>query len=191
MPAFTLKEAPEGFAAARTTGLEWLRNHPNAKRPRDLWSPFRGELRRQFDSLCGYSLMQEQRGSVDHYVPFRDDRSKAYDWDNYRFANSNVNSSKKTKKVWDPFEIEFEWFEIDLRNMFMVLSPSAPHNLKDLLQYTLENLPICDDDESITFRMKFYRFYKDKKAHIDVLRNVVPVLALTIERYEDEGLPLP
>ena len=45
--------------------------------------------------LCAYSAMYESVGTVDHFVSFHEDRSKAYEWGNYRYSAGWVNSSKQ------------------------------------------------------------------------------------------------
>ena len=76
---------PEGFATAvEQPGATWLVNNPAAKRPKDLWSPFKDILADGFRSLCAYSAMYEPVGTVDHFVSWHEDRSKAYEWENYR-----------------------------------------------------------------------------------------------------------
>ena len=76
---------PQGFAnQVEEPGAAWLERHPNAKRPKDLWTQFKRPLADGFRSLCAYSAMYEPVGTVDHFVSWNEDKSKAYDWSNYR-----------------------------------------------------------------------------------------------------------
>ena len=101
---------PEGFTTeVEEPGAAWLAENPNAKRPRDLWSPFKSILAEGFNSLCAYSAMYEPVGTVDHFVSWHEDKSKAYEWSNYRYCAQWINSSKQilsAADVLDPFKVE-------------------------------------------------------------------------------------
>lgn len=200
MPAFTLRPEPAYFDAdIRQRGLQWLAEHPgHTGRPRPFWTEkreCRQDLRRAFNSLCGYSLMQEMRGTVDHFISWHTDNTQAYEWSNYRFASAVVNSSKQTADaaVWDPFAIEFRWLEIHLPSMIMKVSSDAPPDQVQRLQNTLDRLPITDQDEVIDFRGALYDDHKTGGASLDVVRRFAPVLANSIERFQaaNPGAPLP
>ena len=93
---------------ARAPGAAWLAANPDAKRPKDYWTPFKGALARGFRDLCAYSAMYEPVGTVDHFMSCHEDRSKAYEWENYRYCAAWINSSKgntPAAKLLDPFEI--------------------------------------------------------------------------------------
>ena len=47
---------------ARTPGDAWLAANPEPKRPKDLWTQFKGELADGFRYLCAYSAMYEPVG---------------------------------------------------------------------------------------------------------------------------------
>jgi hypothetical protein len=129
--------------------------------------------------------MHEMRGTVDHYISWKTDRSKAYDWDNYRFCAGAVNSSKQNADdtVFDPYDIEFEWFEIHLPSMIMKVRDSAPGPMKAKLKFTLERLPIADTDEVIDYRAEYYEGYKRGEMSLDWIRRKIPVLAASIEAW--------
>lgn len=201
MPAFARKAKPTNFDAdVGTPGAEWLRNNPVAipkQRPPAYWKEIRTELKRNFNSLCGYTLMNEMRGTVDHYISCDTDRKKAYDWDNYRFCAGSVNSSKRNadNTVFDPFEIEFDWFEIQLPSMIMTVSENAPSSIRGKLEFTLGRLPISDSDEVTDYRGAFYDDYKVNRASgtLSVIDRMAPVLAASIRKWEsaNPGQPLP
>jgi hypothetical protein len=200
MPAFTLQEEPEYFDEdVRQPGLEWLEEHPDHEgRPRPFWTEkreCRQDLRRAFNSLCGFTLMHEMRGTVDHFISWKNDNTQAYEWDNYRFANGVVNSSKQNAddEVWDPFQIEFEWLEIHLPSMIMRVRDDAPADQRPILQDTLDRLPITDEDEVIECRAAYYEGYKEGLMEIEWLDRMIPVLATSIRRYEaaNPGQDLP
>jgi hypothetical protein len=188
MPAFTLQPEPARFNAdVRLKGLQWLANHPNpVGRPCAYWRLVKSDLRKAFNSLCGFSLMHEMRGTVDHFISWKNNRNLAYEWTNYRFASGVVNSSKQNadEAVWDPFEIEFEWLDIHLPSMIMMVRDDAPPDKKGILQDTLDRLPISDEDDVIDYRAEYYNAYKDHDINLAWLERKVPVLANSIRRYE-------
>lgn len=103
-------EPPNFDAQARQPGNRWLANHPEAKRPRDYWSSFKGDLANGFNHLCGYSAMYEPIGTVDHYLSCENYPHLAYEWSNYRYAAQWINSSKRTldEQILDP------WYQLYL-----------------------------------------------------------------------------
>ena len=111
VPVIRVQRVPEPAAfdgKARQPGKAWLAANPGAKRPKDLWSAFKSDLRDGFQSLCGYSAMFDPTGgTVDHYLSCRDHQDLAYEWSNYRFASSTMNSIKRNADdaVLDPFEV--------------------------------------------------------------------------------------
>jgi hypothetical protein len=201
MPAFPDRNKPATFDDdVATPGKAWLDANPIAKpkeRPPSYWTkkPIKKKLRQNFRSLCGYTLMHEMRGTVDHFISWDTDRKKAYEWDNYRFCAGTVNSSKKTADdaVFDPWEIEFEWFEIHLPSMIMVVSRAAPPALKQKLEFTLGRLPIADTDEVIDYRAEYYDGYKLGEMTLAWIERKAPVLAASIRAWEQAhpGTPLP
>jgi hypothetical protein len=88
-------EPPTFDEKARKPGDDWLASNLNAKRPKDFWSAFRGDLATGFRDLCAYSAMYEPVGTVDHFISWNEDHSKAYDWSNYRYASGWISSRKK------------------------------------------------------------------------------------------------
>jgi hypothetical protein len=195
MPEFSLQTEPANFdEKCRKAGNAWLAANPDADRPRDYWSAFRPNLSAGFRGLCGYSFLIEHKGSVDHFEPCNPNKHLAYEWNNYRFCNTAVNSSKCNRGgFYDPFEIEFEWFRIHLPSMVMIVSQDAPPSKRSILSDTLNRLPIGSHPDAINFRAVFYDAYKRGDMLIGALRSFAPVLALSVEEHEREhpGEPLP
>lgn len=193
MPAFPDRNKPASFDAdVATPGNQWLAANPSHEgRPPAHWNkkPIKKKLRQNFRNLCGYTLMHDMRGTVDHYISWDTDRTRAYDWDNYRFCAGAVNSSKQNADdtVFDPWEIEFEWFEIQLPSMIMRVSAAAPHHIKNKLQFTLGRLPISDADEIIEYRAEYYQGYKDGEMTLDWIERKAPVLAASIRKWESQN----
>ena len=129
---------------ARVPGNAWLAAHSDDERPKDFWTPFKGTLAQGFRNLCAYSAMYEPVGTVDHFVSCHEDRSKAYEWENYRYCAAWINSSKgnvPAGDLLDPFDIESGWFEVHLPSLQLRVSglsiPSYFHKMANILLYSL------------------------------------------------------
>jgi hypothetical protein len=123
-------------------------------------------------------------GSVDHYVSCDTDETMAYEWDNYRFAMEWLNKSKQNEdnRVVDPFEAEFEWFEILLPSMQMVMTDQVPAPLRDKVQHTLKRLHLIDDERVLRPRREWYRMYQDGELTLEGLRKKAPLIAGAVEK---------
>lgn len=75
---------------AQEPGNAWLAANPDAKRPKDYWTPFKPALAQGFRDCCAYSAMYEPVGTVDHFVSWDQDRSMAYEWGNYRYCAGSI-----------------------------------------------------------------------------------------------------
>jgi hypothetical protein len=111
---------PPGFRErVFVRGRRWLEEHREG-RPPAYWTPFRTDLADGFGNLCAYAAMYEAVGTVDHFVSIQEDRSRAYDWSNYRFASAWANSHKwraRSNEVFDPYAVEDGWFEVLLPSL--------------------------------------------------------------------------
>ena len=168
---------------ARQPGLAWLQESPDAKRPRDYWSPFKPQLAAGFNQLCGYTAMYEPVGTVDHFVSIHADKALAYEWNNYRFAAAWVNSSKQsTDAVLDPFEVQDGWFEILLPSLQLVVTESVPAELRARAKHTLERLHLRDDERVLRQRRVWYSMYQSGELTLEGLRKKAPLIARAIDK---------
>lgn len=170
----------------RRAGRAWLRDQPNARRPRDYWSPFKPALAAGFGDLCGYSVMYEPVGSVDHYISWHTDRSLAYEWSNYRFASEWINKSKQTAdwRVLDPYEVMDDWFEILLPSLQLVVTDRVPAEHRARAEYTLHRLHLRDDERVMRQRQAWYQMYCENQLTLDGLRKKAPLIARAIEKQQ-------
>ena len=154
---------PADFQArARTPGTTWLAAHPHAKRPRDFWTPFKWTLASGFRNLCAYSAIYEPVGTVDHFVSWHEDRSKAYEWENYRYCAGWINSSKRKAPsitLIDPFEIEDGWFELLPPSLQLRVSDAIPVELRERAEHTLTRLHLRDDERVLRQRREQGQFF--------------------------------
>lgn len=179
--------APATFdAEARQPGNAWLNANPGAKRPPDLWTPFRKDLAEGFGRRCGYAAMLDPTGgTVDHYLGIRDHRDLAYEWSNYRFASSTMNSIKRNADdaVLDPYEVGDGWFEIILPSLQMRVTPRVPPEFRARAEATLTRLKLRDDERLIQWRQSWYAMYKAGKLSLDGLAQVAPLIAAAVRKY--------
>lgn len=175
---------PEDFdEKARRPGLAWLQENPEAKRPRDLWSPFKSALADGFGMRCGYSAMFEPVGTVDHFVSVDEDMQLAYDWGNYRYASGWINSSKQNATgLLDPFEVHDGSFEILLPSLQLVLSDAVPEADREKAAYTLERHHLAHHERVIRQRREWYRMYQDGEITLEGLRKKAPLIARAIDK---------
>lgn len=199
MIGFTPTEPPAEFEEkCRTPGLAWLEQHPKPAvkvkgktwRPRDFWSPFRGHLATAFCDLCSIAAMYEPAGTVDHFVSCDSDATKAYEWSNYRFVSQWLNSSKSAVDgLLDPFEAGNDWFEVSLPDLQLSLTSNVPARFLAAAQYTLDTLPIRDDERIIRQRRKWYELYQTGRLTLDGLRLMAPLIAQAVEKQIQAATP--
>ncbi|MCV2362279.1 hypothetical protein LNV23_02305 [Paucibacter sp. DJ1R-11] len=184
-----LKKEPVGFdEKCRKKGAGWLARNPKAtrkaKRPKDFWSPFRPALAEAFTDRCAYSAMYEPNGTVDHFKPVNTDESLAYEWSNYRYVTGWINSSKnKRPKVLDAFQVKAGWFEVLLPSLQLVaIKANIPPRLHALVDRTLNDLHLVDDERIVRLRREWLRMYEDQEINLEGLRKKAPLIAAAIEK---------
>lgn len=178
---------------ARTPGTAWLAAHPKATRPRDYWTPFKGALASGFRNLCAYSAMYEPVGTVDHFVSWHEDRSKAYEWNNYRYCAGWINSSKQkaaSTALLDPFAVEDGWFEILLPSLQLRVSDAIPDEFRERAEYVLARLHLRDDERVLRQRREWHRMYQSGELNLEGLTKKAPLIARAVANQDNqEGGP--
>jgi hypothetical protein len=186
---------PKSFdTRARRPGKAWLRANPKAKRPKDYWSPFLGDLRSGFASLCGYAAMLDPTGgTVDHYKSYRNHPKLAYEWSNYRFASAPLNSSKKNADdtVLDPYQVQAGWFEIILPSLQMRATSAVPPAHRTKAEYTLTRLKLRDGEKIVQWRRHWYALYEAGNLPLEGLRAVAPLIADAVVRQSAQKVGKP
>ena len=176
-------EPAEFTEKARVPGEAWLTANPRDGRPKDYWTPFKGALAEGFRNLCAYSAMYEPVGTVDHFVSCDEDRSRAYEWDNYRYCAAWINSSKgnlPAARLLDPFDIEDGWFELHLPSLQQRVSDAVPDEIRGRAEYVLVRLRLRDDERVVRQRREWYRMYQDGELSQDGLARKAPLIAAAI-----------
>jgi hypothetical protein len=171
----------------RQPGNTWLEKNPDPKKgTRDYWSPFKSYLADGFNNLCGYSVMYEPVGTVDHYRSRENYRNLAYEWSNLRFASAWINSSKGTldDQVIDPFDLGEDWFEILLPSLQLVLTDKVPPQQLQRAEFTLERLRLRDDERVLRQRQQWYQLYLDGDLTLQGLEKKAPLIARAVKKQQ-------
>lgn len=187
MIRFEPRPAPEGFVErVELRGAAWLAANSSGRLP-PYWQEFRHELADAFGTLCAYGAMYEPVGTVDHFVSVDEDRSKAYDWSNYRFASAWLNSSKQalpSSQLLDPFAVQNEWFEVRLPSMQLVLTEHVPAEWRARAQFVLDRLHLDHDERVVRQRREWFRMYQEGELDLVGLTKKAPLIAAAIKKQE-------
>ena len=190
MIRFERVSAPQGFhERVWKRGNEWLRDTASG-RPPAYWTEFLAELADAFQSLCAYSAMYVEDGTVDHFISICEDRSKAYDWTNYRYAAGSVNSRKRSvhsSMLIDPFDVQEEWFEVLLPSLELVVTDKMPVELRARAQFMLERLQLGRGGRVMRRRAEWMRMYVEGELTLDGLAKKAPLLAAAIRKQQGTG----
>lgn len=185
MIRFEPRPKPDGFEErVEKPGAAWLAANATGRPPAD-WRPFRPQLAEAFGCLCAYSAMYEPVGTVDHFVSVDEDRSRAYDWTNYRFCAGWLNSSKqslRSTQILDPFTVINAWFEVLLPSMQLVLTQQVPPQERERAQFVLDRLHLGHDERVVKQRREWYRLYQEEGLSLAALARKAPLIAAAIEK---------
>jgi hypothetical protein len=187
MMRFEPAPKPAGFMEeVEQPGALWLKKNPNS-RPKDLWSPFKHHLADGFRDLCAYCSMYEPVGTVDHFVSCDENRVRAYDWTNYRYASGWINSCKQnllSAQMLDPFEVQNSWFEILLPSLQLVITDRVPIEYRERAEFVLQRLHLRDDERVLRQRREWYRMYQEGGLTLGELRRKAPLIADAVVKTE-------
>ncbi|WP_437676237.1 hypothetical protein [Sorangium sp. So ce131] len=213
-----LTEEARGRYEARVLGpgLKWLEAHPPRQaeagearpkqaRPPDYWREIREDLADAFHERCAYTAMWlSHPGQVDHFVSIDEERSRAYDWDNFRYCAGSINSSKqgiRSSQILDPLEIDDDWFEIILPSLELRVTDRCPEHLRKRAEFMLERLQLGRGHQVIRYRRQFYREYRpEDPSTLERLDRWAPLIARAIRKQQaqhaeavsaDEAKPSP
>lgn len=184
IPVPPVPEPPAFNEQARIPGKQWLVNHPDAKRPRDYWSPFKKELADGFRDLCAYCAMWISSGTVDHFISCHEDRSQAYEWRNYRYCLHTINSRKGATpagQLLDPYEVQEGWFEILLPSLQLRVLDNIPRQFQEQADFVLDKLDL-NGEWMLRVRSAWYGMYKSGQLTLDGLRKKAPLIAAAVTR---------
>jgi hypothetical protein len=144
-------EPPRFDANIRKKGHTALQNYERGKLKKlpPLWREVIPDLLERYDRRCAFIAQYLPHGtatpSVDHLIPKSRDRSKMYEWSNYRLCCLLFNSLKRDlNDVLDPFEISNDWFELEFVAFQIVPGLGVPPKVQAKLTTTLQLLNHAD-----------------------------------------------
>jgi len=185
MIRFEPTPAPEGFAEhVEKPGAAWLAAHETGCPP-NYWRRFRKELADALGSFCAYGAMWEPNGTVDHFVSIKENRSKAYDWSNYRYASALLNQIKgslESPKMLDPFDVQDEWFEVLIPSMQLVLTERVPTQWRERAQFMLDRLRLAHNEPLVRQRREWFDMHTRGETTLDGLARKAPLIAAAIRK---------
>lgn len=190
---------PAAFdARCRIPGNRWLAEHPTAKANQfpGHWQRFQLNLAQAFTYRCGWSAMYiGTDGAVDHFLSRENDRERTsvYEWSNYRYISTTVNSSKQAldQAVLDPFEVQHGWFEVRLPAFMLICTELVPATYREKADFTIQRLKLDVGSKFIANRRQWYCNYLCSNLPMTNLREYAPLMAAAIETWQSSGRPLP
>lgn len=189
IPVVRPDEPNEFDGEVRRPGRAWLAKRRGG-RPPDYWRKAKPALQSAFFNRCGYSAMLDHCGTVDHFIAQDLDPELLYEWSNLRYASQWLNSSKQAAEgVLDPYEVGEGWFEVELPSLQLVATDRVPPDKRELVEATLQRLPIRDDERVIRQRQAWLDAYEGKRVTLEGLREFAPLIAAAVEKREQEARP--
>jgi hypothetical protein len=177
----------------RQPGQQWLAKHVG-ETPKDYWSHCKPQLALDFSNRCGYAAMRipSRNGTVDHYFSKQSRPGLAYEWTNYRYAFGRINSCKWTydDKILDPFDIQDDWFEIQLPSLQLVLTAKVPKSHLERAKFTLQQLQLQDGDWIIEEREYYYNAFLRGDLTLTQLERDAPLIAQAIRQQQQLRLTI-
>ena len=132
--------------------------------------------------------MYEPNGTVDHFRSVHANEALAYEWKNYRYLTGWINSSKnKRPAVLDAFQVKAGWFEVLLPSLQLVaIKSSIPQKHHALVERTLNDLHLRDDERILRQRREWLRMYEVGEITLDGLRKKAPLIAAAVEKRDSK-----
>ena len=188
-------EPPNFDEDVRKPGMRWLAEHdPSKKRPPSYWREVHLPLRKAFHHRCAYTAMVVSGGgTVDHFVSVKEARESGsseliYEWSNYRFADSSINSSKqdlRSSMLLDPFNIEDDWFEVQLPSCQLRVTELCPASHRERASFMLDRFRL-NSERWVDIRRVWLDCY-EKSPDIAWLETVAPMLARAVRKQEEQA----
>lgn len=180
-------EPPECDAKVRKPGQRWLAENPGSKSFPPYWRQVTVDVEAAFQERCAYTAMCPMTpATVDHFVSLDEDRTKAYEWENYRYAVGWINSSKsalRSEQILDPCEIGDDWFEVVLPGCELRVTEACPAELRERALFMLRRLSLNHGRKVLQYRKRWYELALKglPLAEIDAL---APLVARAIRKQQ-------
>lgn len=150
------------------------------------WRDCLDDLYRSYGGVCAYLAVYFERAtggaSVDHYIPKSKRVDLAYEWGNYRLASAIMNSRKNDyDDVLDPFEVEMDWFHLELVSGRIFPNKNLDDPLKRQIAATIERLGL-DDGSNREMRARHYQDFCEELYTADFLAMRSPLVFAEAKR---------
>lgn len=174
-------------ADVRSPGAAFLATCPTPTseqfRKKNFWSKAARHLQSAYSGICAYTAMYlPEQGSVDHFLAKNSHPHLAYEWSNFRLASGRVNNSKGSANVLDPFQIENDWFYMDIPACLLKANPALERNLRNQISGTINSLRLNQDDHYVQERCNILMDYASEDITMGFLQRRYPFLAKEVAR---------
>lgn len=187
--------SPNYVADVKKPGEAFLRRTPNPTqddwRRNNYWRKIHDYLYGAHNGICLYCAswtprnQQEghfERTTIDHYIPKSIDKTKAYEWDNFRLCRSRLNNRKENfTDILDPCSILNEWFILEFTTFLIKPSVGLEEPIKIRVKQTIERLELNDDTDYVNERIAIIGDYSIGKASFGFVRQRYPFIAYQME----------
>lgn len=181
-------EFPTFAVRVRNPGVAFLATcqHPTSEqfRKKNFWNRAAPELHAAYSGVCAYtSMFLPEQGTVDHFLPKTIHPHLAYEWSNFRLASGRVNSSKgNALGIVDPFDVEDDWFYLDIPACLLKPNPALAPPLKARIALTINSLRLNGDDNYAQERCNILIEYARNDVSLGFLERRYPFLAKEVKR---------
>jgi hypothetical protein len=156
------------------------------------WRDALPDLLNAYGRVCAYSSFYIDpitgAASVDHMLPKSQAWQEVYEWRNYRLACSLMNSRKNDyQDVLDPFEVEDDWFRIELVGYQVIPAPGLAPEIHRKVSDTINRLKLNDHD-CLTLREEYAKVFAMGN-NLQSLSYRAPFLAREITRHQAKAGP--
>jgi hypothetical protein len=179
---------PQSFdATVRQRGTRFLNSLPSLVkvdfRGREYWRYCLEDLAAAYGNICAYTChfvaVDVGGNSVEHFVPKAVDPLQAYEWTNFRFVASRLNSRRGQKTIIDPFLVQQDMFQLDFPSL--LIDVGVAHTQNALLHDTIKALKL-NDGKVRKSRERYVKYYANKQISIKFLRENAPFIHYEIKR---------
>ncbi len=151
---------------------------------KNYWTRAAPELHAVYKGICAYTAMyMPQQGTVDHFLPKSIHPQLAYEWNNFRLAGGKVNNSKgDLTNVLDPFEIQDDWFCLEIPSCLLMPNPGLTKELRVQIKSSINSLRLNQDDSYVQERCNILMEYAREAVTLEFLQRRYPFLAKELVR---------
>jgi hypothetical protein len=193
---YPIPEPEEFDAKVRKPGQAWLTANPDKSSSEykaywSDWAACKGKLAEASQCRCAYigmKILPPQDGTIDHYLSKKNYPELTYEWSNYRYCTGRVNRNKSNydKRILDPFEVQDDWFEIQLPSLQLLLTDKVPLELREKAEFTLRQLQLQDQQWIIDQRADYYDGYKAGEITLARIERDAPLVARAIRKHHGQ-----